>query len=108
MMSKPFKDMTLSTQRMVVASLIGQPATLTLKDGAEHFVIIRGCATPVEEMNRFQSRLIAADYYSGDLLVSNMRSIATLEPRQRPITDPEHPDYEEQKRVVRPLPRRNS
>jgi len=100
---KPFSQMTRSTQRMIVGSLIGQTARLTLRDGGEYFIEVIGLATPTGEPNRFQSRLIARSYFSGDMLVTNLAEIAELAPKERPITDPKHPDYEDPGRKVTPL-----
>jgi hypothetical protein len=103
-MPKPFRLMTRSTQRMIVGSLIGQTAELELKNGLMFFCEPRGLASPALEIGKgFESLLVFSHYFSGDLYVVGLREISTLEPKERPITDPQHPDYEDPGRKVEPI-----
>ncbi len=107
----PFRSMTKSTQQMIVGSLIGQTANLDLRSGEVIFVEVRGLATEARHYvtgTALRTRLVASDYYTGDLLICPLNEIETLRPRERPITDPQHPDYEDPGVKVTPIKKRRS
>lgn len=108
-MTKSFAELSYSTQRMIVASLIDKRAALELKDGRGLSIEIRGCATEIGREGKdssFQSDLVAADFVTGDLMVIRLRDIASLQEQELPITDRRHPDWEDPGRVVRPAKKR--
>lgn len=108
-----FSELTLPQQRMLLdgwATSSSPVMRLTTRDGVSYDVRLQGRANllssqgvSTDAKSNKTGHVVAQEYGSGMLAVFAMRDIAELEPAPLQITDPNHPDFEPEEQVVKPL-----
>jgi hypothetical protein len=87
----------------------GNPVRLTMRDGAHHDVELVGMAqeerSEADPYSQRGSLLVGRFYATKALLVLRLADLQSIELLELSPTDPNHPDYEREEQVVRPIPR---
>jgi hypothetical protein len=109
--AREFWRMSMPQKRMLLAGYIAEghkvPVMLEERDDpqprkVELLMLARSSEEPWREG---ESLVVAREVeWPYRVLVYKIATIRTLERSQWSITDPRHPDYEEQQQIVRPIP----
>lgn len=101
-------DRTPAQRRLFLTSLRGKLAELTISNEPERLLgEVVDLAYGADSWRQSPTLLIVRHYAESRLVVIPIKGIEAAEQREWPVTDPRHPDYQQERQVVRPLPRRN-
>lgn len=109
-----FSEQTVPQRRRAIAGWASDARAMrcTLRNGDTHDLVFLGIAQEArpgypapDQWSNKGTAAVARFYSSSNLVVLPLLDIHELEPMAYSVTDPNHPDYQPEERVVRPIPK---